>query len=181
MGKARSTVDTPDRLAAKERYKQYQARNNAQTAARRKKPPKVSKQGLTAPAVIAALKKERGILAYAALSLGVSRSVLYTYIQGNSACARVFADERESMGDVAERKLHELVEQGDVNCVKFLLSTVHGARGYASKSAEQPSGDSNRVLTVNVIAIPSGQFLSKEEVAQITIEHEPIPTAPDVP
>jgi hypothetical protein len=124
------------------------------------------------------LTKEKGLLNHTARLLKMSRQTLVRYIEKYPSCLEALLTAREAMGDVAEKKLYELIEAGDVRCLLYYLSTVHRSRGYGIR-AEDPSaniggGGPVMIETVNIIGIPSGTFLPKE-VAQkdsMVIEHE---------
>ncbi len=119
-----------------------------------------ARQSLTQEAVIEAITNERGMILHAANALGVSRKILREYIADHAACADAHKEAREAMGDTAERKLYDMIDAGDVRCIMYYLSTVHRDRGYGMKGHESlPNNNQTYVSTVNIVAIPSGQFL----------------------
>ena len=161
---------------ANERTRAYKARQ-AKVKIRAGEPPTPRQRRLTQThklsinIVCKVIAEERGMLTYAAQRLGVSRSVLYHYIIDRTPCMAAYRDAREAMGDAAEKKLYELIEAGEVRCILFYLTNVHKARGYGAtpKDADDPFGNGQQVFvnTVNVMAVPRGQFLDPAQVAQL--------------
>lgn len=139
-----------------------------------------SAKGLDSEEVCRLLAEERGMLTYVAQRLGISRFALRSFIDQSGPCAKALYDAREAMGDVAEKKLFEMIEAGDVRCIMYYLSTAQRHRGYGVKRAEDaPFGEAKQVVnTVNIVSIPSGQFLSKDEIANLTIDNYPSATLP---
>jgi hypothetical protein len=127
---------------------------------------------ITPQKVAVMILKERGLLTQVVRSLKVPRSTLLRYIEKHDVCVEALSHARDAMGDKAEAKLFELIDQGDVRCILYYLSTVHRHRGYGLNRADMPDdngGSGGRpvfVETVNVIGIPSGTFLPKEIAAQ---------------
>ena len=128
--------------------------------------------------VVRELVKEHGLIARVCKNLKLTRPTLLLYIEKNPICVEALLTARENMGDVAEKKLYELIEAGDVRCILYYLSTVHRNRGYGLRQNEDPAalGHSGPVIieTVNIVGIPSGTFLPKEVAAKdsMVIEHE---------
>jgi hypothetical protein len=132
---------------------------------------------VTPQKVITVLTREKGLLNQSAKELKMSRQTLVRYIEKYPACVDALLTARESMGDVAEKKLYELIEAGDVRCLLYYLSTVHRSRGYGIR-AEDPSANFGNgpvmIETVNIVGIPSGTYLPKEVAAKdsMVIDHE---------
>jgi hypothetical protein len=58
------------------------------------------------------------------------------------------------MGDKAEKKLYELVEQGDLRAVSFYLSCCHKDRGYGSSPGTTlNTGDTTNVMVIGSVHI----------------------------
>jgi len=124
------------------------------------------------PYVVATmLLKYRGLISSVARAMKVPRQTLTRYIEKQPDCIEAMDHAREAMGDMAEKKLHELIEAGDVRCILFYLSTIHKHRGYALRPEDQSAADTNGrgpvyVETVNIVGIPSGTFLPKDIAAK---------------
>jgi hypothetical protein len=116
--------------------------------------------------VVEALIKEHGLTSPAAKVLNMPRTTLLRYIEQFEVCREALAHAREGMGDVAESKLFQLIEQGDVRCILYYLSTVHRHRGYGLNNSDDPSRNGGSgptfVETVNIIGVPPGTFLPPE-------------------
>ena len=127
--------------------------------------------------VVEALIKEHGLISPAAKVLNTPRTTLLRYIEQFEVCREALAHAREGMGDVAESKLFQLIEQGDVRCILYYLSTVHRHRGYGLSNSDDPSRFTGSgptfVETVNIIGVPPGTFLPPDQPK--IIEHEPAP------
>jgi len=121
---------------------------------------------ITPQKVNAMIAKERGLLTQVCRSLKIPRTTLTRYIEKHEECLDALETARDAMGDLAERKLYEAIEAGDVRCILFYLSTVQRHRGYSLRPEDQTADNSGRgpvfVDTVNIIGVPSGTFLPKE-------------------
>jgi hypothetical protein len=126
--------------------------------------------------VVAALIREHGLIGPAATVLNMPRTTLMRYVEQYEVCREALAHAREGMGDHAESKLFELIDQGDVRCILYYLSTVHRARGYGLNNSDDPmrhaSGGPTFVETVNIIGVPPGTFLPSEQPEPPLIEHQ---------
>jgi hypothetical protein len=117
-----------------------------------------------------AIVRERGLLRGVCRMLKMPRTTLVRYIDKHEVCMQALHVARDDMGDVAEKKLYELIEAGDVRCILYYLSTVHRSRGYGLRTDEDPTANNGRgavfVETVNIVGVPSGTFLPKEIAAK---------------
>jgi hypothetical protein len=121
---------------------------------------------------IAAIQKHRGVLADAALALGMARSNLARMARDNSKVARAVAQERDKFIDFTEKKLAEKVEDGNIQAIIFTLSTIGRVRGWVMpKDSTLAIGDTNSVTIQNVVikAVPHGHFMPLPDAAK-TIE-----------
>jgi hypothetical protein len=141
---------------------------------------KLEKRHRINPAMVTQMiLKERGLLTQICRSLKIPRTTLKHYIEKHDECAEALVQAREAMGDKAEKKLFQLIDQGDVRCLLYYLSTVHAARGYginraaAAAAGNDIDGRPVYVETVNIIGIPSGTFLPKETATRenLVIDH----------
>lgn len=136
------------------------------------------KFGITPDAVSAAIIKHKGLLSEAVEALNVPREVLVRYIKKNPNCLEALATARDHMGDIAEGRLFANIENGDIRCLLYYLSTVQRHRGYGQSNADAPENAMRNspvfVETVNIIGVPSGTFLPPESVSRETlvIEHD---------
>jgi len=102
--------------------------------------------------IIEAVHETHGLMAPAARRLGVSRSTLYRYLDNHESIRDARDEARESVLDLAESKLFEKVEAGDLTAIMFLLKTVGKTRGYVERSQAEQSGK----LTVEVVRKHAG-------------------------
>jgi hypothetical protein len=135
---------------------------------------------LTTDGVVAVLREECGSIFHTALALGITRSRLTNYMERHKPCMQAWKEAHDNLGDVAERKLHELIMAGDVRCILWYLATKHAHRGYGKADAEatEQFGESRQmhVSTVNIISIPNGHYLSREQARAFTVDMVPLPT-----
>jgi hypothetical protein len=128
------------------------------------------KHRLSPQRVNAAISKERGLITQVCRTLKVPRTTLQRYIEKHESCIEALLHARDAMGDKAENKLFEKIEQGDVRCILYYLSTVQRHRGYGLNGADVPGdiGETGPVYVeqVNIIGVPSGTFLPKEVAAK---------------
>jgi hypothetical protein len=134
---------------------------------------------LTTEGVCDVLRQERGSMFHSALTLGITRSRLANYMENHKACMETWKEAHEALGDIAERKLHELIMSGDVRCITWYLGTKHAHRGYGKVDAEATAqfGDVRKIVsTVNIISIPNGHYLSREEARSLAVDMVPLKT-----
>ena len=98
-------------------------------------------------------------LTYAAKELNRSRTWISKKVNTEGHLSTAYLEGREMRVDNAETKLDKLIEDGDVNAIKFTLGTLGRRRGYG-KSIEI-TGDANK--PVAVIA----KEMSAEEAAKL--------------
>jgi hypothetical protein len=118
--------------------------------------------GVTPEKVLPVIFKNRGLLSHTAKHFKMPASTMARYVKSVDKLAEAMHDAREAMGDEAEKKLFNLIREGDVRCILYYLSTVHRGRGYGLRTSDDPFHDATRpvyVETVNVVAVPSGTFL----------------------
>ena len=155
---------TPDELAA---------RRMAMTERRHK---------ITPQKVNTAIINARGLLTDVCRKLKIPRSTLLRYIEKHDVCIETLGQARDEMGDIAEKKLFELIERGDVRCLLYYLSTVHRHRGYGLNNSDAPENNQGRgpvfVETVNIVGVPPGTYLPPPPPDQarddsMVVEHQP--------
>jgi hypothetical protein len=81
-----------------------------------------------------AMKKNRGIMAFAAVSLGVTRQAVWDYIHRRPHLKPLIEDIRQTSVDRTEAKLFKLIDGGDVRAVIFHLKTQGKDRGYVERT-----------------------------------------------
>lgn len=76
----------------------------------------------------------KGLITQAALIVGCTPQTIHNYIARYPDLQDVLNQAREQTIDIAERKLYELVEKGELGAVIFLLKTLGKSRGYIERS-----------------------------------------------
>jgi hypothetical protein len=101
----------------------------------------------------------------------MGRGNLQRFCKNHARVAAVLREEREKLGDLAEKKMYELIELGDWRAIAFYLSTVCRDRGYVlPKGAMLNTGDSNTnvmISAVNILSVPAGQFVPGESEIEL--------------
>lgn len=88
----------------------------------------------------AAIVASHGVLAWAARRLGCSRSAVYAAVGRNPELKAALEEQRDELLDLAESKLIQAVNDGDMRAVFFLLRTLGKDRGYTFGS-DRSAGD----------------------------------------
>src|SRR5688500_11224221 len=83
--------------------------------------------------VVAALREHHGLLVLAADALGCSRSTLQNYAKQFPEIAEVIQEERERLIDLAERGLHEHLQERSPWAIALTLKTLGKGRGYSDQ------------------------------------------------
>ena len=87
-----------------------------------------------------AIIKCGGMQAHAAKMLGVNRSTLANRVRKSSVLREAIEESRERMLDIAESKLIEKVNAGDLGAICFFLKCQGKQRGYIEKAQIEHSG-----------------------------------------
>ena len=130
--------------------------------------------------VIASILKNRGLITHVAKELSIHRATLMRYIEKNEICLETLGQARDAMGDLAEKRLFEKIDEGDLRAILYYLSTVHRNRGYSVNADSANDMNTARggpvfVETVNIVGIPSGTFLPKDVTPKenLVIDNQP--------
>jgi predicted transcriptional regulator len=93
----------------------------------------MSKCRYTAKEIIAAVRKNKGILTLVARELGCTRQTVHNYVKRYPTIAAAVQEERDSLLDLAEGKLFEQVNKGNMTAIIFTLKTLGKHRGYIER------------------------------------------------
>lgn len=110
--------------------------------------------------VIAKLEETKGNIAAVARAFGVSRNVVYAYIENTPAAKITCEDAREAMIDNAESVLYSKVLAGDTTCLTFFLKTQGKRRGYTER--HEVTGADGEAIKMDVTTLQQ----SAEELAE---------------
>src|SRR5262245_28606161 len=83
--------------------------------------------------VAEAVRASRGLVTLAARRLDCNRGTILDYAHRYSAVAEALADAREQQLDVAEAKLFQAIDGGELAAITFYLRTVGRHRGYSER------------------------------------------------
>jgi DNA-binding transcriptional MerR regulator len=125
----------------------------------------------TVDQVANALTEARGLISPAARALGCSGQTVRNYIKKHPTLAEVSEEEREKFIDIAEARLFQKVNEGNVTCIIFALKTVGKHRGYVER--REVSGPEGGPLQHEDVSKPTTAQQRREidqHVAQL--EHE---------
>jgi hypothetical protein len=91
--------------------------------------------------IIAALWQTQGLLYPAAKLLGIHRSTLSDRIEKSKTLAAEIEQVRQSVIDLAENRLFELISQWSIPAIIFFLKTKAKDRGYVERIEHAGSSD----------------------------------------
>jgi hypothetical protein len=87
----------------------------------------------TATQFIEAIRGSGGIVSTIAKRVGCTWHTARKYIDDYPTVTRAYADETESVTDLAETALIKAIQDGDIGAVKYYLSTKGKHRGYVER------------------------------------------------
>ena len=90
--------------------------------------------------IVRALEASHGSIGDAARRLGCSRQALYQRTRSDPELEQVLRESRERILDLAESRLLELVEKGNITAIMFILRTLGRSRGYAERIEAEYTG-----------------------------------------
>lgn len=83
--------------------------------------------------LLSALAEAHGNISTACKATDISRQTHYRWLKEDEEYAEAVSEQSETILDIAERKLLEKVEEGDLRAIMFLLKTKGKERGYDEK------------------------------------------------
>jgi hypothetical protein len=110
-----------------------------------------------------ALKASRGNQAVAAEAIGCTRSAICQFIRDKPALREAVADYREKLLDLAEDRLYELVDAGNLGAITLALKTVGKSRGYSERVEHAVGGP----LLITELIIESPEELKAIEAVNV--------------
>ena len=99
---------------------------------------------------VKAMEGSGGILANIARKLNVSRSAVTQFVQNHEDIRDLLAQEDENINDLAEAKLITKLNEGDMQAIKFRLTTKGKYRGYVERQELEHIGDNNFKIDINI-------------------------------
>jgi hypothetical protein len=91
------------------------------------------KPKFTAKEVAEAIKEAKGFLTVAAQILGCHYTTILNYAKRYKLVRKTLDEARQRMLDIAEAKLFEQVQAGDLRAIMFYLRTFGKTRGYVER------------------------------------------------
>ena len=98
---------------------------------------------------IEAIHNSRGLLTAAAKSLGVTRKAIYDAAKRHPEVQKAIEEARERTTDLAEGKLYQQINEGNMTAIIFYLKTQGKKRGYVER--QEVTGAEGNELTVRII------------------------------
>lgn len=108
-------------------------------------------QKLKRKEVIEAINDSGGIPEVIAKKLKVSRQTVMNYLALYPDIAEMVMAERDRVVDIAEAKLFERVSTGEMDAIKFTLTTIGKRRGYSTQTDVHHQGKVEKTLKIKVI------------------------------
>lgn len=112
---------------------------------------KTTKTTLKKEAFIVALEKSLGIVSQAAKQVGIDRTTPYRWAKEDEEFKERVEEIQNVVGDFAETKLYELVNEGNPSAVIFLCKTKFKNRGYVER--QEITGVDGGNLDINIEVI----------------------------
>ena len=106
------------------------------------------KRRYKADEVAQAIIDSDGILAAAARKLGCARKTVYSYIEKYAKVKEAYEEASETVLDLAEGKLIDAVEQGQLPAIMFVLKTKGKHRGYVERQEVTGAGGDTIKVTL---------------------------------
>jgi transposase-like protein len=103
---------------------------------------------LTVKQLLHSIKQTDGNVTRIADGLGINRSTVYRKIQKHEVLQEALEDARESLVDLAETKLRQEVNKGNITAIIFTLKTQGKKRGYVER--QELTGADGEKLKVEV-------------------------------
>jgi hypothetical protein len=89
--------------------------------------------------MLEALEKSLGVVTTAAKKVGISRRQHYNWLKSDQAYCDAVADINNLSLDLAESKLFNAVNNGELSAIIFLLKCKGKKRGYIERPADEPA------------------------------------------
>lgn len=103
--------------------------------------------------VLDSIRRNKGILSQVARELNTSRSAIHDYLARHRHLLEEVAAAREELVDIAEWKLTEAIERGEIVAILFCLKTLGRHRGWAERyEVTGPGGADVQVTFVEAAA-----------------------------
>jgi hypothetical protein len=100
--------------------------------------------------ILKAIDGSAGIITVIANRVGCSRLTIYERVEKDPDIKDALMQSKEQLIDVAESKLAEKINVGDLGSIKFYLQTQGKHRGYVERQEVEHSGEMAPV-TINLI------------------------------
>ena len=112
---------------------------------------KQQKQHIKKEAFLEALEKSMGIVSQATKKIGIDRTTPYRWMKEDTEFEDKVMEIQNVVGDFAETKLYELVNDGVPSAVIFLCKTKFKNRGYVER--QEITGMDGKNLDINIEVI----------------------------
>jgi hypothetical protein len=112
---------------------------------------KQQKQHIKKEAFLEALEKSMGIVSQATKKVGIDRTTPYRWMKEDTEFEDKVMEIQNVVGDFAETKLYELVNDGVPSAVIFLCKTKFKNRGYVER--QEITGMHGKNLDINIEVI----------------------------
>ena len=109
------------------------------------------KRDNTAQRIIEAVRESKGLLTVAAKRAGVTYWTVWKYQRDYPSVAQAVKESQEGLLDLAEAKLYQQINDGNMTAIIFFLKTRGKARGYVERIEQTgENGEAIKVaITVN--------------------------------
>lgn len=108
----------------------------------------MAKEKFTQAEVIAALRKTRGLITLAADLLGCDPDTIQRYRKRYPKVDAAIKSYRKRRLDIAEMKLDEKIQAGDLKAITFFLARMGKGRGYTTMTKQEISGPNGKAIEI---------------------------------
>ena len=118
--------------------------------------------------------------------IGCSRPALANYIHGNPILQQAYTESKDSMDDLAEHKLFEKIQNGDLNALTFYMPRQMRHRGYGDHQVIEQKNDEQRIVighipvapeAVDAEMVPPAALPEPEDAEVVTPETGSVPVS----
>lgn len=98
--------------------------------------------------VLAALERNRGNITKAVAAANVSRQSYYNWLDDSPAFVEATEEVKEGLLDMAEDKLLELIQAGNIIATLFFLKCKGKSRGYIETATVMPDREPDEITVI---------------------------------
>jgi hypothetical protein len=103
-----------------------------------------------APVLIETIREAKGNISAVADAFGVARKTVYDWIESMPTAQQALADARERSADTAISKLHDAVDDGNLNAIFYVINNSPETKRRGWGPRHEVTGADGDALTIRV-------------------------------